>query len=87
MDSLIDIIEKIYNQKLKKGKIPFHVQKKEIFKEITMQAEIELQNLVDTGRIFTGDTINDKYYSLFKQKTQKELEQKPIPKQKSLFDI
>ena len=64
MDTILEIIEKIQKQKTKAKKEPNHVTGKEIRKEFAAQLEVELQLLIEDGKITKGDTINDKYYRI-----------------------
>ena len=61
---LIEIIQKIIETKKRQNKIPDFATRKEIMHELIARMDIELEALTDTGKLKTGNNINDTYFEL-----------------------
>lgn len=64
---LLEIINKIKQQKVQANKVPVNAMKKEIVRELFLQMEIELELLCEDKKLSKGNTINDVYYQLLKK--------------------
>jgi len=62
MDTILQIIKKIENQKRDKNSTSDFATKREIWLELFQQMEIELELLWKDGKVVRGDTINYDYY-------------------------
>ena len=60
--TILEIISKIHKQKKDANKHPDYVTRKEIWTELFLQMDIELELLVERSILKHGDVINDLYY-------------------------
>ena len=61
---LTEIIKQIHERKKEANIVPDHVTLSEIKIELLSMTEDELSNLVNKGKLSTGDTINDEYFTI-----------------------
>ncbi|MDF1550856.1 MAG: hypothetical protein P1P88_23740, partial [Bacteroidales bacterium] len=61
---IIEIIEKIHKQKQEQNKVPDFALKKEIWKELFLQMELELELLCQDGKVTRGQSINYEYFEI-----------------------
>ena len=64
MDSILEIVQKIQADKKAKKKVPDFALKREIWNEIFLQMETELELLYHDGKLKKGDSINDVFFEV-----------------------
>ena len=60
--AILEIIAKIHKQKKDAKKHPDFVTRKEIWNELYQQMDIEIELLLESNTLQTGNTINDIFY-------------------------
>ncbi len=62
--NVLEAIERLTNEKIKKKIIPNHITWVELRKELGSQITEAILTLIEDGKIKTGHTLNDRYLKL-----------------------